>query len=81
MAIHIRRREFIFTALPRTAAVEQTSGTADSCHIRTSDLSFDHLVGDGEQRRQYGEAEHPRDLMVDDPLDVLRDSHETIGDP
>ena len=27
-------------------------------------LSFDHLVGAGEQRRRHGEAEHPRGLRL-----------------
>jgi hypothetical protein len=33
---------------------------------------FDHLVGNREQRRRHGEAEHPGSLGVDDQLELGR---------
>jgi hypothetical protein len=33
---------------------------------------LDHLVGDAEQRRRHGEAEHPGRLGVDDQLETYR---------
>jgi hypothetical protein len=33
---------------------------------------FDHLVGDCEQRRRHGQAEHPGSHRVDDQLELAR---------
>jgi hypothetical protein len=35
-------------------------------------LTFDHLVGDGQQRRRHSEAEHRGGLGIDDKLELGR---------
>src|SRR5262249_6788510 len=39
---------------------------------RTPRFSFDHLVGDSEQRRRDGQIEHRGSLIVDDQLELVR---------
>jgi hypothetical protein len=47
---------------------EQLLETAKLSTLTTA--SFDHLVGDGEQRRRYCEAQHARGRGVDDQLEL-----------
>jgi len=44
---------------------------ADSCTAANSPL-FDHLVGDGKQRRRDSQAEHCGGLIVDHQLELVR---------
>src|SRR5262245_59913857 len=46
--------------------------------ILTSLSSLDDLVGDGEQRRWHGEAEHARRRVVDDELELGRLHHRQV---
>src|SRR5262249_59601196 len=41
--------------------------------------SFDHLVGDGEQRRRHGEADRAGGLVIDDELELGRLYDRQIG--
>ena len=41
--------------------------------------SFDHLVGDGEQRGRHVDAERPGRLQVDDELELGRLQHRQVG--
>ena len=55
---------------PNSDRIADIPGTAVSCDIRTlaplqTELSFDHLVGDGEQRRWDGQAERLGRLEID----------------
>src|SRR5262245_39056707 len=47
---------------------------ADSCGATKRSL-FDHLVGDGKERRRYGEPEHAGGFGVDDEFELRRLHH------
>jgi hypothetical protein len=53
-------------------ALARPSGHLTSTRIATRAVSFDHLVGAGEERRWYREAEYPCGLSIDDKLKLAR---------
>src|SRR5262249_33590651 len=49
--------------------------------VQQAERSFDHLVGDGKQRRGHVEANHPGRLGVDDQLKLARLHDRQVSGP
>ena len=69
---------FVISAVASTLlpgiAVSQTKSLKDQRTAKMVPELLDHLVGDGEQRRQHVDAERPRRSQIDDKLELGREA-------